>query len=127
MRDRHLSLVPPLPQATAASDYATQAATALGAATDYVRRRGGTVEIAITDIDGVELVTDAASSDLPAFVVRAEAHFRTAHSETVIVGVAEPVERDQFLSDDTQYLSAQAEAVYDLVTQLRPHPSEVRL
>lgn len=124
MTDRHLQLVTTRPPA---DDYAITAAATLRRAGDYVRRRGGTMEITITDVDGIELAAEPIACDETAFVVRAEAHFRTVHSETVVVGISEPIERDDFIAAGQHgYLSAQAEAVHDLVVQLRPHrPAEV--
>lgn len=122
MPSRHLRLVPPLDDAS----FAVRAARALGDAADYVRRRGGSIEITVTDSDGVELPAEPAACDESAFVVRAEAHFRTLRSETVIVGISEPILKEEFIAGgQAGYLSAQAEAVHDLMVQIRPrHPSE---
>lgn len=122
MTDRHLQLVT---TRSPADDYAITAAAALRRAGDCVRRCGGTMQITITDVDGIELSAEPAACDETAFVVRAEARFRTAHSETVVVGISEPIERAEFITGGQHgYLSAQVEAVDDLIGQLRRHPSE---
>lgn len=99
-------------------------------------RRGLSLELTIVDEDGVELSADPASTTVPAFVVQAAAHTHSSRVERhlavltgtgglVKVGVSDPVPRDRYLADSASHRSAEAEAVLDLIQQLRPHPSEV--
>lgn len=92
-------------------------------------RRSLHLLVTITDEDGEELDVDPASTTARGFAVRAEAipadHRAFKYVTTVRVGVSDPIPRDEFLADASLRRSAEAEAILDLMQQLRPHPSEV--
>ncbi|WP_331436452.1 hypothetical protein RND64_04560 [Gordonia sp. w5E2] len=125
MADRHLRLVPTPDLAGPELAHAQTMQTAAA----YMHRRNLHLLVTITDEDGVELDVDPASTTARGFAVRAEAlpasHMAFQHIASVKVGVSDPIPRDEFLSDPSQRRSAEAEAVLDLLQQLRPHPSEV--
>lgn len=87
------------------------------------------IEVTVTDEDGVELSVDPASTTTRAFAVRAEAFTRTLNpfgsNTPVQVGVSSPVARAKFLADSAERRRAEADAVLDLMQQLRPRSLEV--
>lgn len=123
--ERHLRLVP-TPDLTGPELVHAQA---LQQAAAYMARRSLHLLVTITDEDGEELDVDPASTTARGFAVRAEAipadHRAFKYVTTVKVGVSDPIPRDEFLTDPSQRRSAEAEAILDLMQQLRPHPSEV--
>lgn len=128
MADRHLRLVP-TPDLAPAPELAH--AHTIQSAAHSLRRRGLRLEVTITDEDGVEIVVDPASATARGFAVRAEAFHRIRNpfggNAAVRIGVSDPVPRDEFLNRDGEARrSAEAEAVLDLMQQLRPHPVLVR-
>ena len=123
--ERHLRLVP-TPDLTGPELVHAQA---LQQAAAYMARRSLHLLVTITDEDGEELDVDPASTTARGFAIRAEAipadHRAFKYVDTVKVGVSDPIPRDEFLTDPSLRRSAEAEAVLDLMQQLRPHPSEV--
>lgn len=134
MADRHLRLVP-TPDLAGPELLHAQA---VQQAASYLARRGLSLEVTIVDEDGVELSAEPAATAARGFAARAEAHTHRSRSERhlavltgtgglVKVGVSDPVPRDEFLADPAKRRSVEAEALLDLIQQLRPHPSEVQV
>ncbi|AON97407.1 hypothetical protein SEA_NYCEIRAE_44 [Gordonia phage Nyceirae] len=133
MGERHLKLVPPLLErvtdpATDLEDSLAHGAM-MSRAASVIARRGGRLDITICDGEGVELDEDPASTLHREFMVRVTALFdngvqvrrpfddSTATTD-ILVGVCDPVSREEFLGDTRVPRISESLAVSDLLSQL---------
>ncbi|QLF84856.1 hypothetical protein SEA_BBQVALINDRA_46 [Gordonia phage BBQValindra] len=138
MGSRHLRLVPPL---EAVVDIAVAAEFAHATRINETMNRICTqhnvsVELTVTDVDGVEVAGDPESADLAEFVMRAEAYLiDPARPRFQIpapmhrgrlrsVGISSAVSRADFLASDAVIRrGAEFSALYDLANQLSVWPA----
>lgn len=133
MGERHLKLVPPLVERVTDSATDLEDSLAHGAmmsrAASLIADRGGRLDITICDGEGVELDEDPASTLHREFMVRVTALFDNGvrvlrpfdqpdTSTDILVGVCEPVSREEFLGDPRVPRVAESLAVCDLLSQL---------
>lgn len=114
--DRHLRLLPQLPEPPA-DDLIGEADDLIGVARTMLARRGGVLRLIVC------------ASTARWFVVRAQVTFarRAVHlfrttNQRVLVGLSDEVDRDQFLGSLYDRRTAESEAVIDLLRQI---PAEV--
>lgn len=131
MGERHLKLVPPLLERVTDPAAELEASLAHGArmsrAARLIADRGGRLDITICDGEGVELDEDPASTLHREFMVRVTAlfdngvlrPFEEPDTDTkILVGVCEPVSREEFLGDPRVPGISESLAVCDLLSQL---------
>ncbi|QBI97729.1 hypothetical protein SEA_DOGFISH_40 [Gordonia phage Dogfish] len=134
MGERHLKLVPPLVERVTDPAAELEESLAHGAMMTNTARvianRGGRLDITICDGEGVELDEDPASTLHREFMVRVTALFDNGvrvlrpfeqpdTSTDILVGVCEPIPREEFLGDPRMPRVAESLAVCDLLSQLQ--------